>query len=82
MVELVYKFNEKSYRECLKRCVIQFFCPQTYALIEKHHTTCRGLYGSCVNYTVLERVSNSSGDTRTFPCTAKGWKCETNLARI
>ena len=37
------------------------------------------LYGSCVNYIALERVSISSGDTRTFPCTAKGWKCETNL---
>ena len=50
-----------------------------YALTEKHHTTCCGLYGSCVNYIALEQVSNSSGDTRTFPCTAKGWKCETNL---
>ena len=40
VVELVYKFDEKSYRECLKRWVdrsstIQFFfCPQTYSYMD------------------------------------------------
>ena len=32
MVDLVYKFDKKSYRECLfiAKVIFNFFCPQTY----------------------------------------------------
>ena len=34
MVELVYKFDEKSYRECLSIAKVRsIFCPQTYMYI-------------------------------------------------